>query len=32
MALHLTGDEHADQVLTDDPLALLVEMLDQHIR
>ena len=31
MALHLTGDEHADQVLTDDPFALLVGMmLDQQ--
>ena len=27
MALHLTGDDHADQVLTDDPFALLVGML-----
>jgi uncharacterized HhH-GPD family protein len=27
MALHITGDEHADQVLTDDPFALLVGML-----
>ena len=26
-ALHITGDEHADRVLTDDPLALLVGML-----
>jgi len=26
-ALHITGDEHADQVLTDDPFALLVGML-----
>jgi uncharacterized HhH-GPD family protein len=25
--LHITGDEHADQVLTDDPFALLVGML-----
>lgn len=27
MALHLTGDAHADQVLTDDPFALLLGML-----
>jgi uncharacterized HhH-GPD family protein len=27
MTLHITGDEHADQVLTDDPFALLVGML-----
>jgi uncharacterized HhH-GPD family protein len=26
-ALHITGDDHADQVLTDDPFALLVGML-----
>ena len=26
-AVHITGDEHADQVLTDDPFALLVGML-----
>src|SRR5829696_9577636 len=26
-ALHITGDEHADRVLTDDPFALLVGML-----
>ena len=26
-ALHITGDTHADQVLTDDPFALLVGML-----
>ena len=25
--MHITGDEHADQVLTDDPFALLVGML-----
>ncbi len=25
--LHITGDEHADQVLTDDPFALVVGML-----
>jgi uncharacterized HhH-GPD family protein len=25
--IHITGDEHADQVLTDDPFALLVGML-----
>jgi hypothetical protein len=32
MAIHITGDDHADQVLTDDPFALLVGMmLDQHI-
>jgi len=31
-ALHITGDEHADRVLTDDPFALLVGMLlDQQI-
>src|SRR3954464_8949785 len=31
MALHITGDEAADQVLTDDPFALLVGMmLDQQ--
>lgn len=31
MAIHITGDEHADQVLTDDPFALLVGMmLDQQ--
>jgi uncharacterized HhH-GPD family protein len=27
VALHITGDDHADQVLTDDPFALLVGML-----
>ena len=27
IALHITGDDHADQVLTDDPFALLVGML-----
>jgi uncharacterized HhH-GPD family protein len=27
MSLHLTGDDHADQVLTDDPFALLLGML-----
>jgi len=27
MAIHITGDDHADQVLTDDPFALLVGML-----
>ena len=27
MAIHITGDEHADQVLTDDPFALLLGML-----
>ncbi|MEO6509661.1 MAG: HhH-GPD-type base excision DNA repair protein, partial [Nocardioides sp.] len=26
-AIHITGDDHADQVLTDDPFALLVGML-----
>lgn len=31
MTIHITGDEHADQVLTDDPFALLVGMmLDQQ--
>ena len=31
MAIHITGDEAADQVLTDDPFALLVGMmLDQQ--
>ena len=31
-ALHITGDEHADRVLTDDPFALLVGMLlDQQV-
>lgn len=31
MAIHITGDERADQVLTDDPFALLVGMmLDQQ--
>lgn len=31
MAIHITGDDRADQVLTD-PCALLVGMmLDQHI-
>ena len=31
MAIHITGDETADQVLTDDPFALLVGMmLDQQ--
>ena len=31
MALHITGDEHADQVLSSDPFALLVGMmLDQQ--
>ncbi|MDQ6686399.1 MAG: Fe-S cluster assembly protein HesB [Actinomycetota bacterium] len=31
MALHITGDDHADQVLTDDPFALLMGMmLDQQ--
>lgn len=32
MALHITGDEAADALLTDDPLALLIGMLlDQQI-
>lgn len=32
MALQITGDPAADQVLTDDPFALLLGMmLDQHI-
>ena len=32
MALHITGDPDADQLLTDDPLALLIGMLlDQQI-
>jgi uncharacterized HhH-GPD family protein len=31
MQIHITGDEHADQVLTDDPFALLAGMmLDQQ--
>ena len=31
MAIHITGDPAADQVLTDDPFALLVGMmLDQQ--
>jgi uncharacterized HhH-GPD family protein len=31
MGIHITGDEHADQVLTDSPFALLVGMmLDQQ--
>ena len=31
MAIHITGDEVADQVLTDDPFALLLGMmLDQQ--
>jgi uncharacterized HhH-GPD family protein len=31
MGFHITGDDHADQVLTDDPFALLVGMmLDQQ--
>ena len=33
MALHITGDPDADQLLTDDPLALLIGMLlDQQVR
>lgn len=32
MTLHITGDETADQLLTDDPLALLIGMLlDQQV-
>lgn len=32
MAIHITGDDAADQVLSDAPFALLVGMmLDQHI-
>lgn len=32
MAIHITGDEAADQVLTENPFALLVGMmLDQRI-
>ena len=32
MAIHITGDAHADQVLTDSPFALLVGMmLDQLV-
>ncbi len=27
MAIHITGDDHADQVLTDDPFALVLGML-----
>lgn len=31
--IHITGDDHADRVLTDDPFALLIGMmLDQRIR
>lgn len=33
MALHLTGDDAADRLLTDNPLALLTGMLlDQRVR
>ena len=33
MGFHISGDPAADQVLVDDPFALLVGMmLDQHIR
>lgn len=33
MALHLTGDDDADRLLTDNPLALLLGMLlDQRVR
>jgi hypothetical protein len=32
MPLHITGDDHADRVLSDDPFAVLVGMmLDQNI-
>ena len=32
MSLHITGDETADRLLTDDPLALLIGMLlDQQV-
>ncbi|SJN39302.1 hypothetical protein FM104_10440 [Microbacterium esteraromaticum] len=32
MALHITGDPAADELLTENPLALLVGMLlDQHV-
>ncbi len=31
MAIHITGDEHADQVLSESPFALLIGMmLDQQ--
>lgn len=33
MALHITGDTAADQLLTENPLALLIGMLlDQQVR
>lgn len=33
MALHITGDDAADDLLTNSPLALLLGMLlDQHVR
>ena len=33
MALHITGDTAADELLTENPLALLVGMqLDQRVR
>lgn len=33
MALHITGDSAADELLTKDPLALLIGMLlDQQVR
>ncbi len=32
MALHITGDAAADALLTDNPLALLVMLLDQRAR
>ena len=33
MALHITGDTAADELLTENPLALLVGMLlDQQVR
>ncbi|MBM7826738.1 hypothetical protein JOD60_000796 [Microbacterium aurum] len=32
MALHITGDDAADELLTNDPLALLIGMLlDQQV-
>jgi hypothetical protein len=30
MTIHITGDPGADQVLTDDPFALLVGMMLDH--
>lgn len=33
MELHITGDDAADRLLSDDPLALLIGMLlDQRVR